>query len=362
MDFDLSDDQLALRDTARKLLDDLASATQVRAFTETDAAYDARLWTAMAEQGWLAVGLPEDAGGLGGGMVEPAMLVEEIGRRAAPVPLASTTVAAGACARGGYAIDLDRYLAGGWLGCVAWSRQADAVTAEQDGSGWVLTGRADPTPYATVADVAVVPAQTEGGASLFAVDLVASGRPAREPAMDVTRPVSWLRFDRAPATRLGDAAHVEAVLDRGACLASFEMLGGARAVLERSVEYAKDRVQFNRPIGSFQAVKHRCADMLVDVEGMHSSAYWAAWAIGAADPDASIAASTAKIWCSDASQRVMASGLQVHGGIGFTWEHDLHFFLKRAQLDQMTFGNASYHRARLGATLRARVEAGVSVV
>ena len=119
------------------------------------------------------------------------------------------------------------------------------------------------------------------------------------------------------------------------------MLGGASRVLEMAVEYAKERVQFGRPIGSFQAVKHRCADMLVDVEGMRSTSYWAAWCIGADDPDQSIAASTAKTWGSDASKRVMASALQVHGGIGFTWEHDLHFFLKRAQLDQLTFGDAS---------------------
>src|SRR5437868_9763532 len=131
------------------------------------------------------------------------------------------------------------------------------------------------------------------------------------------------------------------------------MLGGASAVLDMAVGYAKDRVQFGRPIGSFQAVKHRCADMLVDVEGMRSTAYWAAWCLSANDKEASIASSTAKTWCSDAARRVMASGLQVHGGIGFTWEHDLHLFLKRSQLDQLAFGDAAYHRERLGSFLRA---------
>ena len=140
------------------------------------------------------------------------------------------------------------------------------------------------------------------------------------------------------------------------------MLGGASRAMYMAVEYAKDRVQFGRPIGSFQAVKHRCADMLVDVEGMRSSAYWAAWCIGAGHEDASVAASTAKIWCSDASKRVMASALQVHGGIGFTWEHDLHLFLKRAQLDQVSFGDAAFHRQRLADLLRPRVEAGESVI
>ncbi len=129
-----------------------------------------------------------------------------------------------------------------------------------------------------------------------------------------------------------------------------------------AVDYAKERQQFGRPIGSFQAVKHRCADMLVDVEGMRSTVYWAAWCIAAGDADASVAASTAKIWCSDAAKRVMASGLQVHGGIGFTWEHDVHLFLKRSQLDQQAFGDATFHRDRLARLLRPRVESGESVV
>jgi alkylation response protein AidB-like acyl-CoA dehydrogenase len=136
------------------------------------------------------------------------------------------------------------------------------------------------------------------------------------------------------------------------------MLGAAQQVLDMTVQYAKDRVQFGRPIGSFQAVKHRCADRLVDVEGMRSSLYYAAWAVGAGDPDASAAASAAKVWCSDAARRVMASALQVHGGIGFTWEHDLHLFVKRSQLDQVSFGDAPYHRERLARILRPRAEAG----
>ena len=180
--------------------------------------------------------------------------------------------------------------------------------------------------------------------------------------MDLTRELGWLRFDRTHAERLGGPGEVDALLDRGAAFTSAEMLGGASRAMDMAVEYAKERVQFGRPIGSFQAVKHRCADMLVDVEGMRSSAYWAAWCIGADHEDASVAASTAKIWCSDASKRVMASALQVHGGIGFTWEHDLHLFLKRAQLDQVSFGDAPFHRQRLADLLRPRVEAGRSVI
>ena len=225
----------------------------------------------------------------------------------------------------------------------------------------MLDGRPDPVLYAPSATRAVVAAATADGPALFWAVLGDEHR-AAEPAMDRTRQLGWLQFAATPAARLGDAPAVTALLDRGATYAAAEMLGGADRVLDMAVEYAKERVQFARPIGSFQADKHRCAVMLVDVEGMRSSAYWAAWCLGADDRDRSIAASTAKIWCSDASKRVMASGLQVHGGIGFTWEHDLHLYLKRAQLDQVTFGDAAFHRERLAALLRPRVEAGESIL
>jgi alkylation response protein AidB-like acyl-CoA dehydrogenase len=209
--------------------------------------------------------------------------------------------------------------------------------------------------------VAVIAADTGDDLGLFAVELDDAHRPPAEPAMDRTRTLGWLRFDGTPAVRLGGAEAVDAFADLGAAAHSAEMLGGAARALDLSVEYAKERQQFGQPIGSFQAVKHRCADMLVDVEGMRSVAYYAAWAIGA-DAEGSVAASTAKAWCSDASKRVLASALQVHGGIGFTWEHDLHFFLKRGQLDQVSFGDATHHRARLAQLLRQRVEAGEPVL
>jgi alkylation response protein AidB-like acyl-CoA dehydrogenase len=362
VDFDLSDDQLALRDAARDLLDGLASPAVVRAHTEGTELYDPALWAAMVEQGWLGVELAEEAGGVGLGAVELAVLLEEIGRHVAPVPFRSTALAIGACERAGDDEAVGALLSGERLACVAWSRRADAVTAETDGGRWTLTGRPDPVVDAPGADLAIVPAIGPDGLALYAVSLSEHGRPPREAAMDLTRALGWLHLDNTPAQRLGGGAAVDALLDRGATFTAAEMLGCAGRVLEMATEYAKERVQFGRPIGSFQAVKHRCADMLVDVEGMRSTVYWAAWCIGARDPDASIAASTAKTWCSDASKRVMASGLQVHGGIGFTWEHDLHFSLKRAQLDQLAFGDATYHRQRLTALVRPRVEAGISVV
>jgi alkylation response protein AidB-like acyl-CoA dehydrogenase len=363
VDFDLSDDQLALRDAARDLLDGLASAERVRAHTAGTEAYDRGLWAAMVEQGWLGVEVPEAAGGLGLGAVESAVLLEEIGRHVAPVPFRSTALAIGACARSGRTDEVEALLAGARVACIAWSARGGAVTAAQAaGDAWTLSGRPDPVVDGPIADLAIVPALAAEGPALFAVSVDDQSRPAREAAMDLTRPLGWLHLDATPAIRLGGADAVTALLDHGATFTAAEMLGSASRVLDMATEYAKERVQFGRPIGSFQAVKHRCADMLVDVEGMRSTVYWAAWCIGAGDPDASIAASTAKTWCSDASRRVMASGLQVHGGIGFTWEHDLHFFLKRAQLDQLTFGDATYHRERLTALVRPRVEAGESVV
>jgi alkylation response protein AidB-like acyl-CoA dehydrogenase len=362
VNFDLSDDQLALRDGARDLLDGLAPTTRVRAVVDAGGGVDDALWGAMVEQGWPAVAVDEHAGGLGLGQVEVAVLLEEIGRHAAPAPFGSTVLALDALTSGDDGGLATRLLERGGIGCVAWSRQAGAVRADAAGSGWALTGRPDPALYAPSAEVAAVVATSAEGPGVFAVDLEATGRPRREPAMDRTREVGWLRFERTPAVRLGGADAADRLVEVGAVAACAEMLGGAARALELAVEYAKDRVQFDRPIGSFQAVKHRCADMLVDVEGMRSTTYWAAWCLAADAPDASVAASTAKIWSADASKRVMASSLQVHGGVGFTWEHDLHLFLKRAQLDQLAFGDASFHRERLAALLRPKVEAGESII
>jgi alkylation response protein AidB-like acyl-CoA dehydrogenase len=362
LDFALNDDQEALRDGARDVLDGLASSAQVRAVVNAGGGWDSVLWAAMVEQGWPGVAVPDSLGGLGLGTVEVAVLLEEVGRHVAPAPFATTVLALDALTAAGETDRVEDLLRGDVLTGVAWSRRGDAVRAETDGSHWRLHGRSDPVLYAPSALVAIVVAETGDGPGLFSVDLHPEHPARAEPAMDRTRELGWLRFDGTPATRLGGADGVERLLNRGATYAAAEMLGGADRALTMAVEYAKARVQFGRPIGSFQAVKHRCADMLVDVEGMRSSVYWAAWCISADHPDASVAASTAKIWCSDASKRVMASALQVHGGIGFTWEHDLHLFMKRAQLDQSTFGDASYHRERLAALLRPRVEAGESIL
>jgi alkylation response protein AidB-like acyl-CoA dehydrogenase len=227
----------------------------------------------------------------------------------------------------------------------------------ESGGTWRLSGTTEPTVFAPGADIVIV--RTDD--AVYAVELGGMSITA-EPAMDRTREVGWIRLDDTPAERLGGTELLDAYLDFASTAYAAELLGIASASLDLAVGYAKEREQFGRPIGSFQAVKHRCADMLVDVEGMRSVVYFAAWCLSADDRDRSVAASTAKTWCSDAGRRVTASCLQVHGGIGFTWESDVHLFLKRAQLDEVSFGDAVFHRARLAELLRARVDAGDSVI
>ena len=364
MDFELSSEQVALADAAEGVLDRHASHDLVRAFVDVpdsipaNGEFDHRLWQAMADQGWLSIEQPEDDGGLGLGMVEVSILCEQLGRRVAPVPFLGTILALGALraaaadeslsseTREASMAWLDPLAAGEAVGCLAWSASGASTTAAADDAS-LLTAVTEPTVYASVADVAVVVT----GDALYAVPLAPGDRPPPEPAMDRTRSLAWLRLDRTPARRIGDAAAAGRLLDRVATALASEMLGAASRVLDMSVEYAKDRIQFGKPIGSFQAVKHRLADALVDVEGMRSSMYYAAWCIAADEPGASLAASAAKAWSSDASRRVMASGLQVHGGIGFTWEHDLHLYVKRSQLDQSSWGDAAFHRERIASLL-----------
>ncbi len=384
VDFDLSPDQVELRDAAADLLDGLASPERVRAFVGpgtgrgdgaaqvvsrgagSDDGFDRPLWEAMAAQGWLGVERSEAEGGLGLGMVEVAVLCEELGRRAAPAPFVGSILCLGALAEAACDDSLSqgareaasqwtvKLVTGEMVGCVAWSASPTGITALNGDGWWLLSGHPEPTMYGSVAGVAMIVAE----AGLFAVPLDEPYRPSPEPAMDPTRPLAWLRLHETRAHRIGGAAQASRLLDRAATAGSAQLLGGSARVLEMSVEYAKVRRQFGKPIGSFQAVKHRLADALVDVEGMRSSTYYAAWCLATQDDEGSLAASMAKAWCSDASRRVTAAGLQVHGGIGFTWDHELHLHLKRAQLDSSSFGDATWHRDRIAGMLEQRLSEG----
>ncbi|MHB1711004.1 MAG: acyl-CoA dehydrogenase family protein [Acidimicrobiales bacterium] len=389
VEFELSSEQAALSEAADGVLGRHASRDRVRELVGTgdgrhdpsnpgldgepsvtaEGDFDRRLWSVMAAQGWLGIERSEEDGGLGLGMVEVCLLCEQLGRHLTPAPFIGSMLALGAFEEAARDADVsaaaresarewaDRLSTGKAVGCVAWAASAGIETNSTDDDRRLLSARPEPTVYASAADVAIVVA----GHAVYEVPLSGHNRPAPEPAMDRTRSVAWLRLVDTPARRIGGTEAGRRILDRAATAYSAELLGAAARVLEMSVEYAKDRVQFGKPIGGFQAVKHRLADALVDVEGMRSSVYYAAWCIASGDEDASLAASAAKVWCSDASRRVMASGLQVHGGVGFTWEHDLHLYLKRAQLDETSFGDAAYHRERI-ATLLSNRQAGDSTL
>ena len=396
MDFDLSSDQLALRDGAAMLLERHAgrdvlrqrvgSGTVVGTLPGTGSAseespgvhngtpdigaahgFDRDLWAAMADQGWLALEVPEEHGGLGLSLVEVAVLCEQIGRVLAPAPYLSSILVLGALWEATTSGENDptgrieqwreALATGDLVGAVCWLDRRDQITIDGSGSEATLTGRCGPVMWAPSADVVVV--VTPDG--IYACRGSDAGLSPAQSAMDRTRELGYFDFVATPALRLGGEEASQRLLNRAAAGLSAEMLGGADQVLAMTVDYAKDRVQFGKPIGSFQAIKHKLADALVDVEGMRSTAYYAAWCAAVDDPEASLAASMAKSWCSDASRRVMAAGLQVHGGIGFTWEHDMHLFLKRSQLDQVSFGSAPWHRDRIAALLAQRLADGERV-
>jgi alkylation response protein AidB-like acyl-CoA dehydrogenase len=288
------------------------------------------------------------------GFTSLAILLAEMGRVVLPGPYFSTVVLAGhAMLDAGSEEQRKALLSPIASGEVTWAAALSdtGVEARPDGDAFVLTGEARYVTDGATADRIVVAA----GGELFVPDGPGLSATPVE-VMDATRKVAHVHLDGARAERLGDgdSGARERVLDRAYVGLAAEMLGGAERVVELSVEYAKQRVQFDRPIGSFQAVKHRAADMLLDVESLRNAVAYAAWALERDHPDASIAASMAKAYASDAYRRVASSGIQVHGGIGFTWEHDMHLYFKRAKASEAAFGSADWHRERLAGLLERR--------
>jgi alkylation response protein AidB-like acyl-CoA dehydrogenase len=346
MEFDLDDDQRALRDAARAFLERETPVSYARAMMDDPLGYRADVWRKMADLGWMGLPFPEESGGVGQGFVALAILLSEMGRVVLPGPYFSTVVLAGhAILEAGSDAqrkDLLPGIAAGEL-VAAFARGGD-VTA-MDGR---LNGGARFVLDASAAGKIVVAVGNE----LYLTD---PGVITVVDTLDATRKVGHVRFENSEAERLeGDPSALQCVLDRAAVGLAAEMLGGAERVLELAVDYAKSRVQFDRPIGSFQAVKHRAADMYSDVESLRNAVYYAAWAIERGHPDASLAASMAKAYASDAFRRVASSGIQVHGGIGFTWEHDMHLYFKRAKASEVAFGSADFHRERMAGLLERR--------
>jgi alkylation response protein AidB-like acyl-CoA dehydrogenase len=368
VDFDYSDDQKFLKDEARKFLAARCGPAVVRGVLDDPArSFDAELWAAVAEQGWLGTCIPEDYNGLGLGHVELCAIAEELGRAVAPIPFASTVyyLAEGVMLAGSAeqkAAVLPRIAAGELIGCLATSEGPGVVTPATlacrvtEGR---LSGMKIPVTDGDAADMALVLAQEGGRPGLFLVDLKASGV-TRETlkSLDPTRGVARLTFDGVAAERVGAAGEgfelVQAILDRAAVLLAFEQLGGADRCLEMARDYALGRYAFGRVIGGYQAIKHKLADMYVKNEVARSNAYYGAWALEVDAPELPLAASAARIAASDAFWFASKESVQVHGGMGFTWDVDCHLYYRRSRQLSLVAGAPRLWKERLVSELERK--------
>ncbi len=358
-----SEDQEELRRFVRQFLEEKSPESAVRELMSTERGYDEAVWRQMAEQmGLQGLAIAERHGGGGFGYRELVLVLEEMGRALLCAPYFSTVVlAAGALSHSGDEATCEEFLpaiaAGRSIATLAFEEAggrpaADAISsaAAPDGAGgWRLSGEKTYVLDGHVADVVLVVAEAPDGLSLFRCAGDAEGL-QREllPTLDLTRKQARLTFVDTPVVPVGKSgdggAVLARVLDLAATALAAEQVGGAQRCLDMAVGYAKERMQFGRPIGSFQAIKHRCADMLLDTETARSATYYAGWCAANGDDDLPVAAAMAKAHCSDVYFRTAAENIQIHGGIGFTWEHPAHLYFKRAKSSQLMFGDPAHHR------------------
>lgn len=359
-DLDLlyTDVEDSLRESVRAMLTSRCSAESVLAVYEGERENAASLWRALAKDlGLAGLLVPEEYGGAGASAREAAVVLEELGRFAAPVPFLTSSVVATTAALPSTDAGLLSRLATGEQSAVltvpfhlgTFRPQVQAQVQAQDGS---LQGRVTSVAGAVDADVLLVPVATDAGLELHMVRSRDSGvRVTPVVSLDMTRPVADIEFAGAASRRVVDADSgehaVRHALDLGAALLASEQLGLAEWCLETTVEYLGDRKQFGRAVGGFQAIKHRLADLWVEVESARAAARYAAATAAAGDPDFPVAASLAQAYCSEVAVHAAEECVQLHGGIGMTWEHPAHLYLKRAKADQIAFGNAGVHRSRL---------------
>ncbi|MFZ5680327.1 MAG: acyl-CoA dehydrogenase [Bradyrhizobiaceae bacterium] len=372
MNFEFSDDQKQLRDQARRYLAEHSPPKAVRAVLEGKAPYDKALWKGLAEMGFLGVAIPEEFGGAGAGHLELCVIAEEMGRALAPVPFSSTIyLAAEAIMLAGSAEQKAKWLpkiaSGEAIGTLALfegvgnpSHKAIKVSAAQG----AVSGTKTPVADGAIADFAIVAARTgstgrETDIGLFIVDLNGEGVTRKALAnLDQAHGQAAITFDRAKAEPLGAASEgwsiLTRVLDRAAVLMAFEQVGGADRALEMGRDYALDRIAFGRQIGSFQAVKHILADMYVSATLARSNCYYGAWALSTDAAELPEAAATARISATQAFQHCSKNNIQVHGGMGFTWEFDCHLYYRRANVLALSLGSLSYWENQLIDRLRFR--------
>lgn len=363
MNFDFSDDQKELRNQSQKFLTDKCPTTVPRAILEGDKSYDEDLWRAIAEMGYTATVIPEEYGGIGYGYLELCVIAEEMGRALAPVPFSSSVyLATEAIMLAGDEDQKQKYLpklaAGELIGTFAVSEGPGVATAENLGTsieGGKLSGEKSPVPDGDIADFAIVAARGGSGGdsvTLAIVDLTGEGvTRSTVETIDPTRSHGRVVFKDAPAETLGAEGEGWAIkdrlFDRAAVLFALEQLGGADACLGMAQEYARNRYAFGRPIGSFQAIKHKLADMFIKNELARSNAYYGAWALSTDADELPIAAAGARIAASDAYSFGAKENIQTHGGNGFTWEYDCHLYYRRARLLALTLGSPRVWKDRL---------------
>ncbi len=349
MDFRYSTEQLDLRDSVRAFLQETAPPSWVRQVATT-AGHDERLWQRLCTELELpGMHVPPRYGGVGATLAESAIVIEEFGRALTPVPLATHLFAVHAILTMGDEEQRSRLLPGllSGEGVAAFAATAP-LTADRSGRHSVLDGTCAPVLHGHVADLFVVPARADATTGLYVVAADAPGVTVeRLPSFDITRPVARVTLRQAEAQRLDGAdSDLERVLDAARVLLAAEMLGGAEACLALSVDYARSRTQFGRPIGTFQAVKHMCADMMIEIDATRVAVMFAA--MSAEDPDElAIAAPLVKAQASDTFELCAGTAIQVHGGIAFTWEHDLHLYFRRAKTTAALLGSSTRHRALL---------------
>jgi alkylation response protein AidB-like acyl-CoA dehydrogenase len=373
MDIGFTEEQELLRDSARRFLESECNTQFVRQRMAETAAVTDEFWQKLAEQGWLGIVYPEEEGGSGLGLVDLVVLMEEMGRAVMPGPFLSTVVLGGAVVgEAGSPAQrrewLPRIAAGKAKAALAWTEpnlRWDAagitLTARELADGFTLSGTKLFVGDAHLADILVIAARTrdgstmEDGVSLFLVPKDTTRLAVTVlPTIDETRKLCEVRLDNValPAAALLGEKHegwrpLSQVVARATVALAAEMCGGAQQVLDMSVAYAKIRVAFGKPIGSYQGVKHQAADMLVAIENAKSLTYYAAWAVDQGLDEAPLAVSMAKAAASDMYRKVAGTGIQLHGGIGMTWEHDLQLYFKRAKASEVAFGDATWHRERV---------------
>ncbi|MCP5040027.1 MAG: acyl-CoA/acyl-ACP dehydrogenase [bacterium] len=360
MNFDFSDDQKLLQQTARDFLEQQESLVLCREVLESDQLYARDLWKSAGELGWLGAVIPEEYGGAGFGYLELAVLAEEVGRGLAPIPFSSSVyLATEALLLAGSPEQKKRYLprlaAGEIIGTAAFTEQPGqnpsqlAETRFADGR---LDGVKLPVPDGAAADFAVLTASTAEGLSLVIAELDAEAVEKKPlSCFDESRPQVQLRFEHAAAEPLGPAGMggelMERLLDRAAVLTAFEQLGAASRAFELTREFALERYAFGRPVASFQAIKHRLADLWCQVELARSNCYYGAWALSNDAPELGVAACIARIAASRALTLASEEMIQIHGGVGYTWEYDCHLFYRRAKLLSLALGNPSSWKQQL---------------